>query len=78
MNAQDDDGNTALIIAINRAFFDTNNQQNHTEVVRILLKHGADPTLRNNDRKNAIDVATKKLKHYRDEATNQGKRISIY
>jgi ankyrin repeat protein len=48
VNALDEDGMTALIDAAHSG---------HTDVVKELIRHGADPTLKNNENKTAADIA---------------------
>jgi len=59
LNTQDENGNTALMLAIGASSTDRVTD-NSFEITRILLEHGADPRLKNKNGKNAINLVKRK------------------
>jgi len=64
-NIQDSSKDTALMTAIINYRYHTPDY--YADVIRMLLKHGADPTIRNNDGKNALDYYREKRRKFSEE-----------
>ena len=59
LDAQDKNGNTALMLAIGTSTTDRVTDNSY-RITKILLEHGADPTLENNNGKKATDLVKQK------------------
>ncbi len=57
VNSQDNDGNTALHYPLSNVLRDKRYLPYSTEIVKILLKEGADPHIRNKEEKSPMDLA---------------------
>lgn len=71
-DAKDTDGNTALIHAVNPSP-KVRITENKRKIVRKLLEHDADPTIKNKDPKDALDLI--KEKKIMDDLTQQTQKL---